>query len=157
MTTKSHSVHIRPFVAQDTSFIMDLAPRLTIGMALWRDPEKKLAAVQGWLEGSIADVGKRTMIFVAENEHGKPSGFATVTKNRHFTGTEQGYIGELAVDANAEGHGVGQALVTACEQWAREQGYSFLVLETGAANTRARKFYAHSGFQEEDVRLTKVL
>jgi len=150
-------MRIRPFVAQDTSFIMSLAPRLIIGMAHWRDDEKKLQAVKGWLEGSIANVEKGTMIFVAENEHGKPTGFATVTTNRHFTGTEQAYIGELAVDADAEGHGVGQALVKTCEQWAREQGYSFLVLETGIANIRARKFYAHAGFQEEDVRLTKVL
>lgn len=157
MAAQSNSVRIRPFVAQDTSFIMSLAPRLTIGMARWRNAEKKLEAVRGWLEGSIANVGKGTMIFVAENEEGKQSGFATVTSNHHFTGTEQAYIGELAVDADAEGHGVGQALVTACEQWAREHGYGFLVLETGVANTRARKFYAHAGFQEEDVRLTKVL
>lgn len=157
MATHSNSVHIRPFVADDKPFILSLAPRLTIGMAPWRDDEKKLEAVQGWLEGSIAHVEKGTMIFVAENEHGTPTGFATVTTNRHFTGTEQAYIGELAVDADVEGQGVGQALVAACEQWSREQGYSFLVLETGAANTRARKFYAHAGFQEEDVRLTKVL
>ena len=157
MAMHSYSVRIRPFVDEDKPFIMSLAPRLTIGMASWRDDEKKLKAIQGWLEGSIAHVGKGTMIFIAENEHGKSTGFATVTSNRHFTGTEQAYIGELAVDADAESHGVGQALIAACEQWAREQGYSFLVLETGIANTRARKFYAHAGFQEEDVRLTKVL
>ncbi len=52
---------------------------------------------------------------------------------------------------------MGQALVAACEQWAREQGYAFLSLETGAANTRAIGFYHHLGFQEEDVRLVKVL
>jgi GNAT superfamily N-acetyltransferase len=56
-----------------------------------------------------------------------------------------------------EGHGVGQALVAACEQWAREQGYPFLVLATGAANTRARGFYQHLGFLEEDVKLVKQL
>ena len=157
MANRSNPIHIRPFEVKDEHFIMSLAPRLTIGMARWRDPEMWLVAVYGWLEGSIADAGKGTMIYVAENEEGRLLGFATVTKKHHFTGTEQAYIGELAVSDIAEGQGVGQALVRACEQWAREQGYAFLVLETGAANTRARKFYAHAGFQEEDVRLTKVL
>lgn len=34
---------------------------------------------------------------------------------------------------------------------------SFLVLATDAANTRAREFYHHLGFLEEDVTLVKLL
>ena len=37
-----------------------------------------------------------------------------------------------------ESHRDGTALLEACEQWAREQGYTLLSLTTGAANTALR-------------------
>ncbi len=156
-SNKSSPIHVRPFVAADRAFVLSLAPRLVIGIAPWRDPEKMLATVREWLNGSIENHGEKTMVFVAEGAQGEPLGFATVSHARHFTGVGQAYIGELAVSEAAQGRGVGQALVEACEQWAREQGYGFLSLDTGAANARARGFYRHLGFQEEDVRLVKVL
>jgi GNAT superfamily N-acetyltransferase len=47
--------------------------------------------------------------------------------------------------------------LAAAEDWARERGLGLLVLDTGAANTRARAFYARHGYTEESVRRTKVL
>ena len=154
---RNSAIHIRPFVAADREFVLSLAPRLVIGIPPWRDPERMLATVQEWLNGSIENHGEKTMVFVAEGAQGEPLGFATVSHAQHFTGVGQAYIGELVVSEAVEGHGVGQALVEACERWAREQGYGFLSLDTGAANTRARRFYRHLGFQEEDVKLVKVL
>jgi GNAT superfamily N-acetyltransferase len=52
---------------------------------------------------------------------------------------------------------VGRSLVAAAEAWARERGLSRITLETGAANSAARAFYAALGFAEEDVRLTRTL
>jgi ribosomal protein S18 acetylase RimI-like enzyme len=89
--------------------------------------------------------------------HGQPLGFATVWRSTHFTGQPQANIGNLATSEMAEGRGVGTALVEACAQWAREQGYTLLTLSTGAANTRALRLYHHLGFHDEDVTLTKVL
>jgi ribosomal protein S18 acetylase RimI-like enzyme len=63
----------------------------------------------------------------------------------------------LVVREEAEGCGVGRALVEACAHWARQQGYALLVLQTGVTNTRARAFYERLGFLEEDIRLTKPL
>lgn len=151
------AIRVRPYAPDDAAFVLQLAPRLVIGIPPWRDPERMLATAQDWLSGSMAHVGKETMIFIAEDGQGERLGVATVSHHRHFTGEQQAYIGELAVRESAEGHGAGQALVEACTQWAREQGYRFLSLETGAANTRARGFYQHLGFLEEDVRLVKRL
>ena len=69
----------------------------------------------------------------------------------------QSYLGELAVREDIEGHGVGNALVKACEEWSRNQGYTLLVLDTGIANEQARYFYQRLGFQEESIKLTKLL
>ena len=153
----SSSMRVRAYTPVDQSFVLGLAPRLLIGMAAWRDSKKMLATVQQWVMDSIEHHGTKTMLFIAENEQGQRLGFASVSHNTHFTGEKQAYIGELVVSEAVEGHGAGQALVEACERWAISQGYLHLALETGAANTRARGFYQHLGFMEEDVKLVKLL
>lgn len=95
-------------------------------------------------------------MFVAELD-GEVLGFASVVSEVAFTGEAQAYIGELAVAAATEGQGIGQALLAATEEWARERELPLLVLDTGTANTRGRLFYAQAGFREESLRLTKVL
>lgn len=150
-------IDVRPYTPDDRAFVLSLAPRLTIGMQPWRDPHLCLAAVEGWIRESIDKYGNETMIFIAEDERRERLGFATVTHETHFTGERQGYIGELATREAAEGRGVGSALVRACEQWAREQGYRMIGLATGAANARALGFYRHLGYRDEDVKLTRLL
>jgi ribosomal protein S18 acetylase RimI-like enzyme len=150
-------VRVRPFRADDREFVLELAPRLVIGCAPWRDPEKMRAAMRGFLEEDAERAGERSAVFVAEDEHGELLGAVTVGHHVNFTGEVEAYIGELAVRADREGAGVGQALVRAAEKWARAHGYGLLVLETGAANTRARAFYARLGYREESVKLARVL
>jgi GNAT superfamily N-acetyltransferase len=116
-----------------------------------------LATIQQWLTQSMERHGTETTVLIAEDEQGERLGFASVSHHHHYTRDGQAYIGELAVAETVEGHGVGQALVGACEQWARSHGYSCLALATGAANTRARSLYSHLGFLEEDVTLVKLL
>ncbi len=137
--------------------MLSLASRLVIGIPPWRDPAKMLETVEQWLANSLAHHGTETMVWIAEDERRGRLGFATVSHSSHFTGVRQAEIGELAVSEAAERHGVGRALVLACEQWARDQGYRFLALGTGAANQPARAFYQQLGFFEEDVRLVKLL
>jgi len=150
-------LRVRPYVPTDRAFVLSLAPRLTIGMPPWRDPQLWLSAVEGWITGSIERRNHTTMVFVAEDDQGERLGFATVSHDTHFTGQRQAYIGELATSETAEGRGVGAALVRACENWAHDQGYPILALTTGAANTRALGFYHHLGFHDEDVKLIKLL
>lgn len=150
-------IRVRPYISTDREYILSLAPRLAIGIPPWRDPQKMIVTAQGWITESIEQHGKKTTVFVAEDEHGERLGFATVSHSTHFTGEGQAYIGELVTDESAQGRGVGKALAQACEQWAREQGYRILSLATGAANLRALGFYRHMGYQDEDVTLIKLL
>lgn len=149
--------HVRPYLPTDRAFVLGLAPRLAIGMQAWRDLDGWLETVKGWITESILQHNQRTMVFIAEDEHGERLGFATVSHSAHFTGQPQANIGELATSEFAQGHGVGTALVQACERWAREQGYALISLSTGAGNTRALAFYHHLGYQDEDVTLTKTM
>ena len=150
-------LRVRPYFPTDRTFVLNLAPRLAIGMQSWRDLQLWLTTVEGWLTESINQHNQKTMVFIAEDEQGERFGFATVSQSTHFTGQRQAYIGELATAETVEARGVGTALVEACEQWAREQGYTLLTLSTGAANERALGFYRHLGFRDEDVTLTKLL
>ncbi len=117
-------LRVRPLVSDDRAFVLSLAPRLAIGKQPWRDRNLWLATVEEWLVESIQQHGQKTMVWIAENEDGERVGFATVSHSTHFTGQPQAFIGELATVESAEGHGVGSVLVNACEQWARQQGYT---------------------------------
>jgi ribosomal protein S18 acetylase RimI-like enzyme len=150
-------VKIRAYIPEDRDFVLKLAPRLGIGMQPWRDRLLWLKTVEGWLTESIEQHGQKTMVLIAEKEDGERAGFATVSHSTHFTGQPQAYIGELATSEAVEGQGIGSALVRACEEWARQQGYTLLALSTGAGNARALHFYHHLGFQDEDVTLTRNL
>ncbi len=151
-------IRVRPYQPGDEAFVLSLAPRLLSGIPPWRSAEKWLEAVQGWVTQDFEKHGRQSMLFIAEDEQHERLGFANVADARHFTGEPHAYLGELAVSEAAEGRGIGQALVHACEQWAREQGYRTLVLDTGATNNeRARRFYEHLGFQLESVKLTVLL
>jgi ribosomal protein S18 acetylase RimI-like enzyme len=150
-------IRTRFYDPADREFVHSLAPRLAIGIAPWRDTEQMIVTAQNWITGSIDQHGQKTVIFVAEDEVGERLGFASVSHSTHFTGEGQAYIGELATAKAAEDRGVGKALVQACEEWAREQGYRILALATGAANERALGFYRHLGFLDEDVTLVRLL
>lgn len=150
-------LHVRPYAPDDRAFVLGLGPRLAIGKPLWRDTALWLKAVDRWLNESIDQHNQKTMLLIAEDEQGERLGFASVSHSKHFTGQPQAYIGELVTSEKAESRGVGTALVEACEQWAREQGYTIITLTTGAENARALKFYEHLSFHSEDITLTKLL
>ena len=150
-------IRVRPFVAEDRAFIMSLVPRLTIGMPPWRDRKKWVDAFEGWVAESMNQHGQKAMVFVAEDDHERRLGFVTLSSNAHFTGEPQAYVNELATSEEAQGRGAGKALLQACEQWAREQGFRTIALSTGASNTHALGFYHYLGYRDEDVKLVKLL
>jgi GNAT superfamily N-acetyltransferase len=151
------SIQVRLYMPTDREFLLSLAPRLSIGIAPWRNREAMETAMRQFIINGIEQHPTQTIVFVAVNQQGHQLGFASVSHAKNFTGEAQSYLGELAVREDAEGHGIGNALVRACEEWSRNQGYTLLVLDTGTANEHARRFYQHAGFQEESVRLVKQL
>jgi ribosomal protein S18 acetylase RimI-like enzyme len=153
----SVSISIRPATAADGAAVLDLAPRLTEGVAPWRDQARALAAARSWLTGSLTDAADGTGIVFVATSPPAPGvlGVLSVRPTRHFTGEQDGYIGELAVAEHAARQGIGRALIDAAEFWARDAGLANLTLHTGSYNTSARAFYAALGFAEEEVRLTR--
>ena len=62
-------------------------------------------------------------------------------------GLRYGEIGELAVAAHARGRGVGSALVTAAEAWARERGCATVRVRSNMKRVEARPFYERMGYR----------
>lgn len=153
----THDWRIRRATMADRAFLECLAPRLMVGAASWLDPEAMLRTMRGFLLGDLEKTEPEAALFVAEGEDGSPMGALAIEQSKHFTGEPQDYIGELAVVEAAEGRGAGAALLAAAETWARQHDATRIALDTGAANTRARAFYARHGYAEESVKLVKLL
>jgi ribosomal protein S18 acetylase RimI-like enzyme len=151
----SDPIGVRPFADADRTTVLELADRLTIGVAAWRDDAAVAAAVRGWIETStVSNPDRAAFVAVIGQE---VVGFVSIASTAHFAGERDAYVGELIVDGAFEGRGVGRRLIETAEQWARDAGFRCITLHTGAANTRARRFYARLGYADEDVKLTKVL
>lgn len=147
---------IRLVQAADREQVLALAPRLAEGIPPWRDRDAVIAAARTWFDASIdkALAGDAAVFVAADDASSRVVGAVSVSRNRHFTGDEDAYIGELAVAADIARSGVGRRLMQAAVIWARQQGLRHVTLHTGAANAGARAFYGALGFQDEDVRLT---
>lgn len=154
---ESHRWRIRRATPADRAFLEEVAPRLTIGMAPWRDREAMLATMRRFLLDDLEKTGPDAATFVAVDADDAPVGVATVAASNNFTGERQAYLGELVVREEVEGQGVASALLAAVEQWARQRDLPFVALDTGALNEHAREFYARHGYGEESVRLAKSL
>ena len=63
----------------------------------------------------------------------------------------------IAVSADAEGRGVGRALLEANEANVRKHGARSLTLHVISTNSRARSFYERSGYFGEMLRYIKKL
>ena len=55
----------------------------------------------------------------------------------------------LAVASQAEGRGVGRALLEAAEEWGTTNGFTTLTLAVFADNRRAKAFYERQGWSPE--------
>jgi ribosomal protein S18 acetylase RimI-like enzyme len=152
---EQQELSIRPAAPGDSPALMALSERLAIGVAPWRDPVRVAAAARGWIGSSLAAAGQDGRAVLVARCGDQIAGLVSLAERSHFTGQTDAYIGELVVDARLEGRGVGQALLAAAEGWAAGRGLSYITLETGTGNDRARHFYECAGYKEEEIRLTK--
>jgi len=148
---------IRPFQPGDGGQVLALAPRLTEGVAPWRDPAAVRRAAQNWVQTSLdtaAEPGHAVYVAIAGD---RVVGVVSIREQPHFTGQTDAYVGELAVASGMERRGIATALMKAAEGWAAQRGLAFLTLHTGAANQTARNLYRRLGYHEEELLLTKAV
>jgi GNAT superfamily N-acetyltransferase len=154
-------LRIRPLLPDDRDFVLDLAERLAeVGMPPWRDPEAMRAFHHRYAVATVeaGGRGEADAVFVAEGADGERLGAVHVhDDSTSLTGEPQAYLATLAVAAEAEGRGVGRALMEAAEVWAHARGHRVLALDVFAGNVGARAFYERLGYRDETVTMVKVL
>jgi ribosomal protein S18 acetylase RimI-like enzyme len=147
------SVSIRPATPADRQFVLDLADRLVaFEVPAWRPKPELIEGDRRALREWFDQPREGEAIYVAEL-HGKPAGCAyLVTLVDYFNLRPHSHLSVLAVAEDAEGNGVGSALLDKCVEWARERGSDRLTLSALVTNTRARALYERKGFSGEYVR-----
>src|SRR5437867_10053900 len=80
-------------------------------------------------------------ILVAETDEPGLAGWAHLVGRELLESDPFAELMGLVVDASARRRGVGRALVTAAEGWAKERGYAVLHVRSNMVRTEARPFY----------------
>jgi GNAT superfamily N-acetyltransferase len=98
------------------------------------------------------------VVFLAEDAHGRPLGFAhVVTATDFFTGEAHGHLSDIVVGRDGEGRGIGRALVDAAEAWSRDRGHRLFSLHVFEDNARARALYGRLGYRTDTIKMMKEL
>ena len=149
------SVTIRPATEADRDFVLSLARRLVDGFdaPAHRTKPELIEGDRRALEIWFDDPSKSDEAMLIAELEGQPAGCAfLVTLVDYFNERPHAHLSVLAVDKPAEGKGVGSALLSACEQWARGRGSDRLTLSALVTNARARALYERKGFGGEYIR-----
>jgi GNAT superfamily N-acetyltransferase len=150
---------VRPARADDRDFVIGLAPRLTDGFPLppWRTPEEVTRTEAATLDLALTVLPEANALLIAESAGGERAGLVYLERMFDYYRRPHGHVGILAVASEAEGQGVGRALMDAAEAWAREQKLAMLSLNVFAGNERARRVYERLGYIPETLRYVKPL
>ncbi len=152
------STGVRIGDAADREFVIQTARRFAaFALPAWRTAHEIVGGEVRCLDDFFDGGLQNATLLVAESD-GRPSGFAFLEHvTDYFTGERHGHLGMIAVAESAEGQGVGAALLSAAEDWARTHRYSRLTLNVFEGNERARRVYERAGYQVETRRYVKLL
>lgn len=150
-------VAVRPYVGADSAFLASVAGRLIPSRtASPRDAGAMQQFFANLARGRLlSEPGSEAFVATLD---GEPAGVVAVHPDAdYFTGHPRAYVDILVVGENAEGHGVGRALMAQVEQWARERDCREVVLDVFSGNEHAIGFYERCGYQPDHIRMTKPL
>jgi len=146
-------ISIRNAQPADREFVIEIAHRLvSFDVPAWRDKpelvEGDRRALRQWF-----DAPKDDQALVIAELDGKPAGYAyLVTLIDYFNERPHAHLSVLAVAEDAEGQGVGSALLDHSVAWAKERRSDRLTLSALVTNSRARSLYERKGFGGEYIR-----
>jgi ribosomal protein S18 acetylase RimI-like enzyme len=142
----------------DRPFLSRIADRLAdFDRPEWRSQAEIADGDRRALFEAIDDPRPGTELFIAEL-HGTPAGCLLMwTLEDYFSQRWHAHVSVIAVTKEAEGRGVGRALMDHAEAWARARGHDSVTLSVFEGNRRAQALYQRVGYITEMRRMTKVL
>ncbi|HEY9449067.1 MAG TPA: GNAT family N-acetyltransferase [Gemmatimonadaceae bacterium] len=155
----TNAITIRTATMDDGVWILPLSSRLhDFGPPSWRPREEMDAVVAADIEAALRAPKEGQVVLVAQDGNGEPLGFVHVhSAVDYFTHEVHSHVSDLAIARDAEGRGVGRALMIAAESWAAARGHRLLTLNVFDSNHRARRLYARLGYSADTTKLVKIL
>lgn len=148
---------IRNVVPTDLEAIFLLLPRLAnFDLPSRRAPEDLWRGDANLLQQWADEGNENFFALAAVNNTNEIMGVAMVSLRQELLSyTPSTHLEVLVVAKQAEGQGVGKALMTAAEREAQQRGAKSMSLNVFVTNHRARRLYAKSGYHEELIRHIK--
>src|SRR2546425_2426338 len=143
-------ISIRPAIASDHAAVLALADRLPAFGPTTRPASEIADRERAALATALSQPVAGSAILVAEQPSRSVVGVILLESRRdYFTNEAHGHVAILAVAREAEGQGIGRALLQAGEYWARANRYSKLTLAVFKDNERAKQVYERQGWRSE--------
>jgi len=154
----TNDIILRSAEQADRSFILGLSPTLAnVAELSWHTDIVVQKMQDDYITQMLDKISEPSLTLIAEKA-GQPLGFIHACAHKDEISAEAcGTVPLLAVSPKAQGCGVGQLLMTAAQEWAKQQGYRLLHLEVFANNDKARGFYQSLGFKPETLHMIKTL
>jgi GNAT superfamily N-acetyltransferase len=150
MSQRVSSVSIRQAESGDREAALALADRLPAFGPATRTPQEIATRERRALADAFDNHPVGSSLVVADHPTRGVVGVLLLESRRdYFTDQSHGHVAILAVAREAEGQGVGRALLAAAEEWGRQQGFRRLTLAVFADNVRAKEFYLRQGWRVE--------
>jgi aminoglycoside 6'-N-acetyltransferase I len=131
----------------------DRAAWLRMRQELWSDETGLDTGVDDYFKNLAANPNLQIITLVAQTPDGKLVGFAEVDTRAYAEDCETSPVGFLEgwyVQPEARGSGVGRALMSAAETWAREQGLQEFASDTWLHNETGIRAHLALGFSEAE-------
>src|SRR2546426_9511393 len=143
-------VSIRPATASDHAAVLALADRLPAFGPPTRPASEIVDRERAALATALSQPVAGSAILVAEQPSRSVVGVILLESRRDYVTNEaHGHVAILAVAREAEGQGIGRALLQAGENWARANRCSKLTLAVFKENERAKQVYERQGWRSE--------
>lgn len=148
---------LRAATSADRELLLRLAGRLAgFDVPHWRTADE-IASADARAMFAAIDAGRSGDEVLVAERGGAQVGCLHMIEATDFFGRRHAHLSVIAVDETAEGTGVGSALMSLAEDWARRRRLTLLTLNVFDANIRARRLYERAGFAVETLRYAKVL
>ena len=148
---------IRKAIAADEPSLVQLSSRMAnFVLPPWRTSEEITGFDARAMLEAVHGRHPDSEVFIAQRD-GAVAGCLHVVVASDFFGRRHAHVSVIATTEAAEGTGVGRALMTFADDWARARRLPFITLNVFAANERARRLYERCGYDVELLKYAKSL
>jgi ribosomal protein S18 acetylase RimI-like enzyme len=151
-------VAIRSATPADRTFLSAVADRLAeFDRPAWRSHAEIADGDRRALLEALDDPRPGTELFIACLDGTEAGCLLMWTLEDYFSHQWHAHISVIAVTKEAEGRGVGRAMMHFAERWARDRGHTSVTLSVFEGNRRAQALYERAGYSVEMRRMIKLL